>query len=101
MEGDFIKINEWLLPLSWIYGWGVRLRNQMFELGILKSRTFDIPVIAVGNITVGGSGKTPHVEYLINMLCNKVKVAVLSRGYKRKSRGYVLAEADTAMGHIR
>ena len=100
MEGDFIKINEWLLPLSWIYGWGVRLRNQMFELGILKSRTFDIPVIAVGNITVGGSGKTPHVEYLINMLCNKVKVAVLSRGYKRKSRGYVLAEADTAMAEI-
>ncbi len=100
MEGDFIKINEWLLPLSWLYGCGVRLRNQMFELGILKSRTFDIPVISVGNITVGGSGKTPHVEYLIKMLSDKVKVAVLSRGYKRKTHGYVLAGKDTTMTEI-
>lgn len=100
MEGDFIKINEWLLPLSWLYGIGVRLRNQMFEMGMLKSRSFDIPVISVGNITVGGSGKTPHVEYLINLLSDKVKVAVLSRGYKRKSKGYVLAGKDTQMRDI-
>jgi len=95
VEGDFIKINKWLLPLSWIYGMGVRLRNQMFDIGLLKSRSFNTPVISVGNITVGGSGKTPHVEYLVNLLHSKVKVAVLSRGYKRKSRGYVLADADT------
>ena len=69
----------------------------MFELGFLKSRSFDIPVISVGNITVGGSGKTPHTEYLIRLLKDQVKVAVLSRGYKRKSTGYVLAEADTPM----
>ena len=100
MEGDFIKISDWLLPLSWIYGAGVRLRNQMFEMGMLKSRSFDIPVISVGNITVGGSGKTPHVEYLINLLRDKVKVAVLSRGYKRKSKGYMLATADTPMSDI-
>ena len=100
MEGDFIKINEWMLPLSWLYGLGVRLRNQMFELGILKSRSFDLPVISVGNITVGGSGKTPHVEYLIRLLKDHVKVAVLSRGYKRKSRGYVLAGKDTGMSDI-
>ncbi len=100
MEGDFIKISEWLLPLSWLYGLGVRLRNQLFELGILKSRSFDIPVISVGNITVGGSGKTPHVEYLIRLLKDKGKVAVLSRGYKRKSKGYVLAHADTEMREI-
>lgn len=100
MEGDFIKINEWMLPLSWLYGLGVKMRNQMFELGILKSRSFDIPVISVGNITVGGSGKTPHVEYLIRLLKDKVKVAVLSRGYKRKSKGFVLAGADTAMKDI-
>lgn len=100
MEGDFIKINEWLLPLSWLYGLGVRLRNQMFELGILKSRSFNIPVVAVGNITVGGSGKTPHVEYLIRLLRGSAKVAVLSRGYKRKSRGYVLADKDTGMKDI-
>lgn len=100
MEGDFIKINEWMMPLSWIYGLGVRLRNQMFELGILKSRSFDIPVISVGNITVGGSGKTPHVEYLIRLLQDKAETAVLSRGYKRKSKGYVLADKDTAMKEI-
>ena len=100
MEGDFIKINEWLLPLSWIYGWGVRLRNQMFELGILKSRSFDIPVISVGNITVGGSGKTPHVEFLVNFRKDKVKAAVLSRGYKRKSRGDLLAGKDTPMSML-
>jgi len=91
-EGDFIKINEWLLPFSWLYGIGVRVRNWMFNIGILKSQSYDIPIIAVGNITVGGSGKTPHVEYLINLLHDKMKIAVLSRGYKRKSRGYVLAD---------
>lgn len=100
MEGDFIKINEWMLPLSWLYGLGVKLRNQMFELGILKSRSFDIPVISIGNITVGGSGKTPHVEYLIRLLKDVTKVAVLSRGYKRKSKGYVLADNNTAMEDI-
>ena len=99
-EGDFIKINDWLLPLSWLYGWAVRLRNQLFELGILHSRAYKVPVIAVGNITVGGSGKTPHVEYLVRLLKEHVKVAVLSRGYKRKSRGYVLADADTPMERI-
>jgi len=97
MEGDFIKVNDWLLPLSWIYGLGVRIRNRLFEFGILKSRSYDIPVISVGNITVGGSGKTPHVEYLIRLLKNEVKVAVLSRGYKRKSKGYVLAGKDMPM----
>ena len=92
MEGDFIKIYDWLRPLSWLYGLGVGFRNQLFELGILRSRSFSVPVISVGNITVGGSGKTPHVEYLIRLLQDKAKVAVLSRGYKRKSRGYLLAE---------
>lgn len=100
MEGDFIKINEWLLPFSWLYGLGVRLRNKLFELGVLKSRSFDTPVISVGNITVGGSGKTPHVEYLIRLLKDKVKVAVLSHGYKRKSKGYVLADKDTGVSDI-
>ena len=99
-EGDFIKIHEWLTPLSWLYGLGVGFRNLLFKLGILKSRAFDIPVISVGNITVGGSGKTPHVEYLVSLLKDKMKVAVLSRGYKRKSKGYVLANDDTTMREI-
>jgi len=99
-EGDFIKINEWMIPLSWLYGLGVRLRNSLFDAGVLKSRTYDIPLISVGNITVGGSGKTPHVEYLVELLRDKVKVAVLSRGYKRKSHGYVLADDRTLMRDI-
>ena len=101
MEGDFIKINKWLLPLSKLYGLGVGIRNHLFNIGLLKSRSFKIPIISVGNITVGGSGKTPHVEYLINLLQDKVsKVAVLSRGYKRKSKGFVLASDDTTMSQI-
>ena len=99
-EGDLIKINDWLLPLSWIYGSIVRFRNWLFDIGLKKSKAFSIPVISVGNITVGGSGKTPHVEYLIRLLHDKTKIAVLSRGYKRKSHGYVLAEEDTTMPEI-
>ena len=99
-EGDFIKITEWLLPISWLYGIGVRVRNWMFDIGILKSKSYDIPVISVGNITVGGSGKTPHVEYLVDLLHKTEKVAVLSRGYKRKSRGYVLAGKNVTMPEI-
>lgn len=100
MEGDFIKINKWLLPLSWLYGIGVKLRNGLFSVGLLKSRSFKVPVIAVGNITVGGTGKTPHVEYLVEMLRPKFRVAVLSRGYKRKSKGFVRADSQTAMPDI-
>ena len=100
MEGDFIKINKWLLPLSWVYGLGVKLRNTLFDIGVLKSRTFQIPVIAVGNITVGGSGKTPHVEYLANLLRKDFHVAVLSRGYKRKSKGFIRATDKTTMPEI-
>ena len=100
MEGDFIKINEWLLPLSWLYGLGVRFRNFLFDVGILKSQDYKVPIISVGNITVGGTGKTPHVEYLAKLLKDQFKVAVLSRGYKRKSHGYVLADKDTPMRQI-
>ena len=100
MEGDLIKINEWLLPFSWIYGIGVKVRNALFDMGILKSKSYDVPVICIGNITVGGTGKTPHTEYLIKLLSEKYKVAVLSRGYKRKSEGYVLADANTPMEMI-
>ena len=100
MEGDFIKINNWLLPVSWLYGWVVKLRNTMFEIGLLKSRAFNLPVISVGNITVGGTGKTPHVEYLVSLLKDFFNVAVLSRGYKRKSKGFILAEEATTMQEI-
>ncbi len=100
VEGDLISINKKLLPLSWLYGLGIGFRNLLFEMGILKSRSYSTPVISVGNITVGGTGKTPHVEYLIRLLKDQAKVAVLSRGYKRKSRGFVLAGDDATVSSI-
>ena len=95
MEGDFIKIKKGLLPLSWLYGIGVGFRKLLFEMNILKTRSYKTPVISVGNITVGGTGKTPHVEYLVRLLKDKIHVAVLSRGYKRKSKGFLLATNDS------
>ena len=100
MEGDFIRLNKKLLPLSWLYGLGVKFRNMLFDMNILKSKSYAVPVISVGNITVGGTGKTPHVEYLIRLLKDQFSVAMLSRGYKRKSSGYVLAMPDTPMKMI-
>ena len=84
-----------LLPLSILYGAGVYFRNKLFDFGILKSERFDIPIICVGNLTVGGTGKTPHIEYLIRILQNKYRIAVLSRGYKRRSRGFQLATTNS------
>ena len=78
MEGDFIKIKKGLLPLSWLYGIGVGFRKLLFEMNILKTRSYKTPVISVGNITVGGTGKTPHVEYLVRLLKDKIHVAVLN-----------------------
>ena len=73
---------------------------MLFDMNILKSKSYAVPVISVGNITVGGTGKTPHVEYLIRLLKDQFNVAMLSRGYKRKSSGYVLATPDTPMKMI-
>lgn len=100
MGGDHINIHCWLLPLSWLYGIGVRIRNLMFDWGILPTKRFDLPVICVGNLTVGGTGKTPHTEYLIRLLAKDHQVAVLSRGYKRKSKGYLLASDQTKMSEL-
>ncbi|WP_343695506.1 tetraacyldisaccharide 4'-kinase [Flavobacterium sp.] len=81
-----------LFPFAILYGFITSIRNFLFDKGILKSKSFDIPVIAVGNLSVGGTGKTPQIEYLIRLLSNKYIVATLSRGYKRKSDGFVLAD---------
>ncbi len=81
-----------LFPLGILYGFITSIRNFLFDKGILKSTSFPIPVIAVGNLSVGGTGKTPQIEYLIRLLSDKCKVATLSRGYKRKSKGFVLAD---------
>ena len=92
------KIYPWLLPLSWIYGGVTCLRNKLFDQGWLRSESFDVPTICIGNLAVGGTGKTPHTEYLIRLLQGQGwQVAVLSRGYKRRSKGFVLAtSASTA-----
>ncbi len=100
MDNDSIKIHRWLYPLSFLYGIGVGFRNQLFDWGILSSKSFDVPVISIGNISVGGTGKTPHTEYLIKLLQKDFKVAVLSRGYKRKTKGYLLANERTSMDMI-
>ncbi|HZM13858.1 MAG TPA: tetraacyldisaccharide 4'-kinase [Bacteroidales bacterium] len=86
------KICLWLPSV--IYGSVTALRNRLYDLGILKSRTFPLPVICVGNITIGGTGKTPHVIYITQLLSDMMQVAVLSRGYLRKSRGFRPVRAD-------
>jgi tetraacyldisaccharide 4'-kinase len=100
MEGDMTQIRPWLKPVSWLYGLGVDLRNSLFDMGVLKSVSYSIPVINVGNITVGGTGKTPFVEYLIRLLSGHYRVAVLSRGYKRKTKGYLLSSPSSTMEEI-
>ena len=91
------KKHWYLAPLSILYRMAIGLRNKLFDWEILPSEEFEIPVISVGNLTVGGTGKTPHTEYLIGLLHKKFKVALLSRGYKRKSSGFLLAsDASTS-----
>ncbi len=80
-----------LLPFSLIYGLIIWVRNWLFDAKILKSKSYFTPVINVGNITLGGTGKTPHIEYLIRLLNLEFKLATLSRGYKRKTKGFIVA----------
>ncbi len=87
-------------PLSLLYGTIVGVRNIFFNARILSSKEYSVPVISIGNITVGGTGKTPHTEILINNLKNEFKVAYLSRGYKRKSKGFILATNDSTATQI-
>ena len=89
-----------LLPFTLLYGMVISIRNLMFDFDILNSHEFNIPVISVGNITVGGTGKTPHIEYLVRLLKGKFKVATLSRGYKRKSRGFRMADAGSTVEQV-
>jgi len=91
MKRNRLVSNFLLLPMSKIYGMGVAVRNLMFKWHILKQRRFDIPVVVVGNIAVGGTGKTPHVEYIIDLLKYKYHIGMVSRGYKRRTKGFVLA----------
>ncbi len=87
-------INQWilkllLLPLAILYGLGISIRNILYSTGLLRGVAFNIPVISIGNLSVGGTGKTPHTEYLVRLLHEFLYLAIVSRGYKRKTTGYL------------
>ncbi|MEX1201988.1 MAG: tetraacyldisaccharide 4'-kinase [Ferruginibacter sp.] len=84
-----------LLPLSFLYGLLIKLRNILFDKNILGSVSFNFPIICIGNLAVGGTGKTPMVELLVEMLQDDFKTATLSRGYKRKTKGFTIANSNT------
>ncbi len=89
------KLRRHLKPISHLYEKIVKLRNNLYDKEILKSTKFDIPTIVVGNLSVGGTGKSPMIEYLVRLLKNDYRVAILSRGYKRKTKGFLLANKNT------
>lgn len=93
-------IISWFADIVNPYRWITAVRNAMFDLNLIKSHEFPLPTICIGNISVGGTGKTPHTEYLIELLKEKRRIAVLSRGYGRKSKGYIKAGVSTAMPQI-
>jgi tetraacyldisaccharide 4'-kinase len=95
-RGILKKLYDMINPYSWI----TATRNRLFDCNLIKSHQPSIPTICIGNITVGGTGKTPHTEYLIKLLKDKYKTAVLSRGYGRKSKGYILADNSTPANRI-
>ncbi|WP_264560543.1 tetraacyldisaccharide 4'-kinase [Flavobacterium sp. N2270] len=89
-----------LFPVAFVYWIVTWMRNYFYDKQIFKSKSFDLPIIAVGNLSVGGTGKTPQIEYLIRLLQDNFKVATLSRGYKRETNGFVLANNSTTVKEI-
>lgn len=88
------------MPFALLYGMGVAIRDFFYRKGVLKSFHFDVPVISVGNLSVGGAGKSPHIEYLIRMLRPYINVATLSRGYRRKTVGYRVAQWNSTVADV-
>lgn len=88
------KLRKILFPFSWLYGGITSLRNELYDRNILESRSYDMPIIGVGNLSVGGTGKSPMVEYLIALLREHYSIATLSRGYKRSTSGFHLLKGD-------
>lgn len=89
-----------LLPLSKVYGAVTCVRNWLFDINVLRSREFPVPVVVVGNIAVGGTGKTPHTEYIVEHLRHSYHIGVLSRGYKRSTKGFVMAGPESTAREI-
>lgn len=93
-------LRKLLFPLSLLYGGVAAIRNVLYKREMFRSYAFDFPVIVVGNLSTGGTGKTPHTEYLVRLLKERYRVAILSRGYKRKSTGFVLAGTDSSAAQL-
>ncbi len=93
-------LRKLLFPISLIYGLIVFLRNRLYDMGIFSSRSFAVKTICVGNLSVGGTGKTPMIELLIRELSDNYSVAILSRGYKRKSEGFLLSNEQTSVEEL-
>ncbi|MFA6401438.1 MAG: tetraacyldisaccharide 4'-kinase [Salinivirgaceae bacterium] len=87
----------YLIPVSIIFRFIVFLRNKLFDWGLLKSKSYPLPIISIGNITVGGTGKTPHAEYLLNWLEQNYRIVLLSRGYKRKTKGFFEVQTESSV----
>ncbi|MGB0390917.1 MAG: tetraacyldisaccharide 4'-kinase [Salibacteraceae bacterium] len=94
------KIRLALYPLGILYDGITRIKNSLYSKGIIKSKTFPIPLIVIGNLSVGGTGKTPHTEYIAKLFDTHKKTAVLSRGYGRKTKGYILANSKSTAKQI-
>ena len=82
-----------IVPIYYVITW---LRNLCFDIGFFKSKSYNIPIICVGNLSAGGTGKTPMIEYLIRLLKSNYKVATLSRGYKRNTKGFFIADENSS-----
>lgn len=95
MEERGFRTYTILRPMAWVYSAVTSLRNLLYDKGVLSSYRPDYPLICVGNITAGGTGKTPHTEYLARLLQERYRTAVLSRGYGRRTGGYILAGPET------
>ncbi|MEA4981941.1 MAG: tetraacyldisaccharide 4'-kinase, partial [Paludibacter sp.] len=83
------------LPFSILYGIGTSIRNWIYDKGFISIEEKPVALISVGNLTVGGTGKTPHVEFILSELQSLFRVAMLSRGYRRKTKGFVLADSHS------
>src|SRR5688500_14340231 len=87
-------VDQWIFkivlsPLAALYGLGVTIRNGFYKAGLLRGVSFSLPVISIGNLSVGGTGKTPHTEYLVRLLHEYIQIGILSRGYRRKTAGFL------------
>lgn len=97
---SYNRTRWWLAPLAWLYGGVLHIRHMLYDDHLLPTYTSTVPTICVGNLAVGGTGKTPHTEYLIRLLSARYHIAVLSRGYGRRTRGFILADANASASTI-